>query len=242
MPGRYVRITINMVYKSQDLQEMLAAHLNLDKVSFSTSLLQAAAQYHPRLHRLLTQPDDKAFESDIDLLANFIQNSQYTPQFSMNPYSRLYQVNKKMHTEARKLANNRIAKEEAKPEYRLKRIKEQLSQLKELKAGVHPETREKINAAMTRFNIRKLKTQGQRRQAAAEFVSELTGTEQEVQHLTKKVLIRKSRTQSERRERADDLVHTIVDYRTSDRDDIGNDANRPGVKDTGTSIPPPLAV
>ena len=120
----------------------------------------------------------------------------------------------------------RLEKKYARPAYRVRRIQQQLDELRKLKRSVDPAMRKEIERAITRFNIRKLKTQAQRRTAAAQLVAEISGVQSEVAQLRKKTMIRKARTQTERRERADELVHDIVDYRTQKDDRI---QTKPGV-------------
>lgn len=219
---KHARITINMPYQSQDFQSMCADYIGASHLP--PNLLKAASQYHPRLHRLLVQNGQKVFESDIELLANFIQTHPEAQNYSPNTLAKLYNVKQGMHQTLRKMNQARIDQKHARSTHRLKRVQQQMSKIKQLRGAANPAMKQEINQALKRFSVHHYKTQAERRAAAADVIVEISGIEPKVAQLYKRTMIKKARTQNERRERADELVHDMVDYRSQKSGRSASDA------------------
>ena len=158
-----------MLYKSQDIQRVAKKFAKLD--TLPQSFLKSIKNYSPRLEKLLTQKNEKVFESDLEDLASYFQNHPEGKGYSPNRYLRLHHVVHSFHDTIREIAIERKELKEQKPLWKMKQIEQQLAKIRQLKSrAVGSESMRNIELIEKRANIRKTQKLSDRQTRAKEFV------------------------------------------------------------------------
>jgi hypothetical protein len=151
-----------MSYLSDDLQKICAQFIGVKKIP--ETLKQSARQYNLRLERVLRYSGKEVEESDLKMLASFLQKSPYSKQFSPSTYISPYSLQQKFHKQIRELQQKRQVIKDAPSDIKQKIIDERLQKLGNLLGKPAMDKIQKL------ANIRKARKLTEKHERAEAFI------------------------------------------------------------------------
>lgn len=160
---------IYMTYKSNDLQQILAQIIGKEYIP--SDIHKKAEKYSKRLGEILKSKNKRVFESDFNLLANFLQNSSFSNSVSTNIYISPHQIQKNIHKRIRDITKEREENKLKKREFKQKMIEQRLAKLRNASKSDDMEKIIKI------ANIRKSRKLTEKQERAREFIKSMINKE-----------------------------------------------------------------